>query len=208
MKYGFESLSLLLVVVHVDAVVGSAEGELVGLVWKIQSETSLRQSSDFGSEDMVWRALLAFLVEPNLWIGPCWACPEIGGIPAIVGGTVKVLCIVYVTSPVDLLDLLARLQLVELQLLLRGITPRQNNTVWVVKRFSWDVGPVEVPRAATLPQVPDMDNTVPTARNNGVLIDKFNSEYAIIVTNVVPSCRTKVNNHCLRIFVNKTVPSS
>jgi len=95
-----------------------------------------------------------------------------------------------------------------LELLLRSIATGQDDTIRKVERLSGNVGSVEVSGAATLSQVPNVHNTVPPSGNNSVFIDEFNCEHTIIVTDVVPACRTQVNNHGFCICIDITVPSS
>ena len=46
--------------------------------------------------------------------------------------------------------------------------------------------------AFALPHIPDMHYAVPTPGNQRVLVDDFQSKYAIVVADGVPACRFEI----------------
>lgn len=188
--------------------VRSAERELVRFVGEVQRETALAQALYLGGE-LVALALgrVWFLaVEAQCAVGAGRACAEVEGIAAVEGSAVDVLCVVDVAAPVDLLHLLQRFHIPYLDLLRSRIAASEDQAVFVIKRFPRNIGAVEVASAAALAQIPKVDDAVPSAGDERVLVDELDCKNSVVVADVVPSGRFQVGQQRFGVWMDALLP--
>lgn len=198
----------LSVLINIQAVMGSAEDEFIGLVRKIQTEASLCQPSE-SHYDIVLMCILFLFINSQLAVRPSWSCSQNAWLSLAIAGRIYVFCIIDVaSSPINFLNFCQSFNVPELQLFLGSIAASQNDAVLVIQRFSRNVGPIEMLYTFAFADIPNVHYTVPSSWNQSVLVDEFECEDSVIMAYAVPARRFEIMSDGFGVWVFWDLPSS
>lgn len=113
---------------------------------------------------------------------------------------------INILSPINTLNSDSFIEVPNLQLILCSIAASQNLAILKIKWLACNIGTIASPNSFSLPEVPNIDDRIPTSRDEGSIINKFHCKYTIIVTNMIPACFMQHNGNCLcLLFIDSDV---
>lgn len=117
------------------------------------------------------------------WAWNCWMMGEV-----LVRCSVNIgdFVLLLTGGPINSLLHLKLIVVPHLHLILGSVATYQYLSVLVIQRIASHMRPEDWLHALPLPNVPKMQNAIPTSRKNGVLIDEFNRKDAIWMPSIVP----------------------
>jgi len=89
-----------------------------------------------------------------------------------------------------------------LNLIFSCIRSNQKLSVWIVQRISSDMWTKYWFYTFSLTDIPQMYNTIPTSRNDRVVINKFDRKYAVRMSPVVPFSTSQIYTHTFCIWLS------
>lgn len=104
---------------------------------------------------------------------------------------------INIACPVELLQLLARPEIPYLDLVGGCVAPCQYPAILEIQGLPRDVWSEEVPHTSLDPGVPKVNHTVPSSRQEYVLVHPFKRENTIGMSQIVPVCRLELVGHRL-----------
>lgn len=179
---------------------GCSEKKLRFSVVEVKWEASFVDCAQLWQQLMM-TVLLDILIESNRRVGPSRPSSNHSYVVPRIAGSIHICRYVYIVCPIDFLNKLSFVKIEDLELVCRGIAACQDTPVLEVKRFSRNIGPIDVPDAFPLAKIPNMNHWVPTTRNEGGVIDEFYSKNSVIMANMVPVCLLESGCHWLGLLV-------